>query len=35
MFTFELVKGKTIVEVVGLKKQEESVTLKLDDNSEL
>ena len=35
MFTFELVKGKTIVEVVGLKKQEESVVLKLDDNSEL
>ena len=35
MFTFELVKGKTIVEVVGLKKQEESVTLKLDDKSEL
>ena len=35
MFTFELVKGKTIVEVVGLKKQEESVVLKLDYNSEL
>ena len=35
MFTFELVKGKTIVEVVGLKKQEESVVLKLGDKSEL
>ena len=35
MKMFELVKGKTIVEVVGLKKQEESVVLKLDDNSEL
>lgn len=35
MFTFESVKGKTIVEVVGLKKQEESVVLKLEDNSEL
>ena len=35
MFTFELVEGKTVLEVVGLEKQEESVTLKLDDNSEL
>ena len=35
MFTFELVKSKTIVEVVGLKKQEESVVLKLNDKSEL
>lgn len=35
MFTFDLVKGKTILEVVGLKKQEESVVLKLHDNSEL
>ena len=35
MFTFELVKGKTVVEVMGLKKQEEFVTLKLDDNSEI
>ena len=34
MKMFELVIGKTIVEVVGLKKQEESVTLKLDDKSE-
>lgn len=35
MFTFELLKGRTIVEVVGLKKQEESVVLKLNDKSEL
>ena len=35
MKMFELVKGKTIVEVVGLKKQEESVVLRLDDKSEL
>ena len=35
MKMFELVKSKTIAEVVGLKKQEESVTLKLDDKSEL
>ena len=35
MFTLELVKGKTILEVVGLKKQEESVVLRLDDKSEL
>lgn len=35
MFKIELVKGKTIVEVVGLKKQEESVVLKLGDKSEL
>ena len=35
MFKIDLVKGKTIVEVVGLKKQEESVVLKLGDKSEL
>lgn len=35
MKMFELVIGKIIVAVVGLKKQEESVTLKLDDKSEL
>lgn len=35
MKMFELVKGKTISEVVGLKKQEESVVLKLNDKSEI
>lgn len=35
MKMFELVIGKIIVAVVGLKKQEEFVTLKLDDKSEL
>ena len=35
MKMFELVKGKTVVEVVGLKKQEDSVVLRLDDKSEL
>ena len=35
MFTFDLVKGKTITAVWGLKKQEESVLLSLDDNSQI
>lgn len=35
MFTFDLVKGKTITAVYGLNKQEDSVLLSLDDNSQI
>lgn len=35
MFTFDLVKGKTITAVYGLNKQEDSVLLSLDDSSQI